>query len=219
MLHSHFLCPLCSRLDSHCSWIPPQSTNEHHQSRVPEHSEQAKRTRLLRQLLACPLCFLDDGSSFWSRKSWLLPGWECLGGVHALSQCDWPHVASWIWQSTRRPYSWGSVSCLCGKGLGVRGLQEQLGGHLASSQGITDRLWLSLLGHSWGVLYCKGSEGPCACHCSEVLGRQTPPKSVCQSFPFQKGLSANPFLPLKRAEWAYPSADLKKCFQLLVLNT
>lgn len=30
----------------------------------------------------------------------------------------------------------GSVLCLCGKGLGVSGLQEQLGGPLASSQGI-----------------------------------------------------------------------------------
>lgn len=165
----------------------------------------------------CPLCFLDDESHFW--RSWLLPGWECLGWVHALSQCDWPHVASWIWQSTHKPCSWDSDLCFCGKGLGVSGLQEQPGGHLVSSQGITDRLWWSLLGHSWCVLYCKGSERPRACHCSEVLSRQTPPKSVCQGFPFQEGCSAKPFLPLHERGMSISKCWLKKCSQLLVLNT
>lgn len=195
-----------------CSCIPPQSTNECHQSRIPEHSEQVKWKQLLRQLLAVPIMFSGWWSGFW--KSWLLPGWECLGWVHALSQCDWPHVASWIWQSTHN-LAHGTV-CV--------GRVWEWGGYKSSLGGTRHPAKLSQRGcdcPSWATdgVFCiaQAQKDHVAVTAQRCWAGRHHLGQFAKAFPSRR--DTVPFLPFHETGMSLSECWLKKCIQLLVLNT
>lgn len=155
----------------------------------------------------CPLFFLDDERSFW--KSWSLPGWECLGWVHALSQCDWPHVASWIWQNSGKPCSWGAVFCVCVERVWEWvGYKSSLGGPWHPAK--VSRAVILPAGE---FCIAKAQEDHVPVTAQRCWAGKHHLSSFVKAFPSRRDTVQTPSCPYTGVEWAYPSADWRNAFR------